>query len=186
MAMRIIETGLKEVLLVEPELHEDSRGLFYELYHQDKYAKIGIADRFVQDNVAQSKRDVLRGLHYQLRYPQGKLVMAIQGTVFDVAVDIRRGSPSFGQWCGFELSAANKRQLYIPPGFAHGYCVLTDTATVVYKCSRFFAAEDDHGIIWNDPTINIAWPIVAPVLSAKDRALKTLAESQAAVPEYKA
>jgi dTDP-4-dehydrorhamnose 3,5-epimerase len=184
--MRVIETGLKEVVLVEPERHEDSRGLFYELYHQDKYTKIGIPDTFVQDNVAQSKRDVLRGLHYQLRYPQGKLVMAVQGTVFDVAVDIRRGSPSFGQWCGFELSAANMRQLYIPPGFAHGYCVLTDTATVVYKCSRFYAPDDDHGIIWNDPTINITWPIVTPVLSAKDRALKTLAESQATVPEYKA
>ena len=184
--MRIIETALKEVVLVEPELHEDPRGVFYELYHQDKYAKIGIAETFVQDNVAQSNRDVLRGLHYQLRYPQAKLVMAIQGKIYDVAVDIRRGSPSFGQWCGFELSDTNKRQLYIPPGFAHGYCVLTDTATVVYKCSRFYAPGDDRGIIWNDPTIHVTWPVITPVLSSKDRSLKTLAESESDVPEYKA
>ena len=182
--MQVTETALKEVLLIEPEVHRDARGVFSELYHADQYSKAGIAEKFVQDNLARSVRGVLRGLHYQLRDPQGKLVVALEGTVYDVAVDIRRGSPSFGQWCGIELSAENMRQLYIPPGFAHGYCVLTESATVLYKCTRFYALEDERGILWNDPILKITWPIATPVLSPKDRSYKSLGESHDQLPDY--
>jgi len=183
--MRFIETSLKGVILIEPDVLQDHRGIFLELYHLDKYAKAGIPSRFVQDNFATSARGTLRGLHYQLRQPQGKLVIAIEGAIFDVALDIRRGSPSFGQWHGVELSAESRRQLYIPPGFAHGYCVISDAAAVMYKCTDFYAPGDDRGILWNDPALNIAWPIVNPLLSRKDQSYKSLADSDMDLPAYK-
>lgn len=177
--MRFIETELKGVILVEPDVHRDLRGFFLETYHARKYADGGIEGPFVQDNYSYSVQGTLRGLHYQLRYGQGKLVTVLEGMVYDVAVDIRRGSPTFGKWLGIELSAENKRQLYIPPGFAHGFCVLSERAGFAYKCTRFYTPEDERGIIWNDPTIQITWPIREPLLSAKDRSYKCLAELSA-------
>ncbi len=180
--MRIIDTPLQGIILIEPDLHVDPRGSFLELYHTDKYAKAGLPSRFVQDNFSQSVHGVLRGLHYQRRHPQGKLVMAVEGKIFDVAVDIRQDSSSVGQWYGIELSADNKRQLYIPPGFAHGYCVLSKTASVMYKCTDFYFPDDEGGIIWNDPEIDIAWPITTPLLSPKDQRHATLAQSGLPLP----
>jgi dTDP-4-dehydrorhamnose 3,5-epimerase len=175
--MRFIDTPLEGIIVIEPDVYEDARGFFMELYHTDKYAKVGLPSRFVQDNFAKSVYGALRGLHYQRRHPQGKLVTAMEGTIFDVAVDIRQESPSFGQWYGVELSAENKRQVYIPPGFAHGYCVLSKTASVVYKCTDFYVPDDERGIIWNDPGVNVSWPISAPLLSSKDQLYGTLAQS---------
>jgi dTDP-4-dehydrorhamnose 3,5-epimerase len=175
--MRAIDTPLQGIILIEPDVHEDHRGYFLELYHMDRYAQAGLPSRFVQDNFARSVRGALRGLHYQRRRPQGKLVMAVEGTIFDVAVDIRRGSASFGRWYGVELSAENKRQVYISPGFAHGYCVLSETASIMYKCTDFYIPDDERGIIWNDPEVNVSWPISAPLLSAKDQLYGTLAQS---------
>lgn len=182
--MRFLETELKGVILIEPDVFSDSRGYFLETYHEKKYTAGGIRGPFVQDNFSKSVRGTLRGLHYQLKETQGKLVTVIEGTVFDVAVDIRRGSPTFGQWVGLELSAENKRQLYIPPGLAHGFCVLSDTAGVAYKCTRFYSHQDERGIIWNDRTIGIRWPIADPLLSPKDRAYKPLAEMTDELPLY--
>ncbi len=174
--MRFIETELKEVILVEPAVFHDPRGWFFETYHARKYAQGRIHGPFVQDNYSHSVHGTLRGLHYQLKHGQGKLVTVVEGTVFDVAVDIRRGSPTFGNWLGIELSAQNKRQLYIPPGFAHGFCVLSETAGVIYKCTDFYAPDDEGGIVWDDRTINIHWPVAAPCLSDKDKTYPTLAE----------
>lgn len=174
--MRFIETTLKDVILVEPAVFHDTRGLFFETYHARKYAHGGIPGPFVQDNYSRSVRGTLRGLHYQLIHGQGKLVTVVEGAVFDVAVDIRRGSPTFGRWVGIELSAENKRQLYVPQGFAHGFCVLSETAGVAYKCTDFYTPEDEGGIVWNDRAINIHWPVATPRLSAKDEAYPTLAE----------
>jgi len=182
--MKYIDTPLPGVILIEPDVHEDRRGYFIELYHLDRYAKAGLHARFVQDNFARSVHATLRGLHYQRRHPQGKLVMVTEGTVFDVAVDVRRGSPSLGKWYGVELSAENKRQLYVPPGFAHGYCVVSETAAVMYKCTDFYVPEDGRGIIWNDPALGISWPVATPLLSAKDQSFATLAESGTELPTY--
>jgi dTDP-4-dehydrorhamnose 3,5-epimerase len=176
--MRFLETPLEGLILIEPDVHEDQRGYFLELYHADKYAKAGLPSQFVQDNFAKSVHRALRGLHYQRRHPQGKLVTALEGKIFDVAVDIRQGSPSFGKWYGVELSTENKRQVYIPPGFAHGYCVLSETASVMYKCTELYVPDDEGGIIWNDPGIDIVWPITAPLLSSKDQLHATLAQSE--------
>ena len=174
--MRIHDTRLKGVWLIEPDVFEDRRGFFLETYHQRKYAEAGIAGPFVQDNWSHSVRGTLRGLHYQRLHGQGKLVFAVEGEVFDVAVDIRHGSETFGQWYGVELSAANKRQLYIPPGFAHGFCVLSETASFVYKCTEFYVPADEGGVLWNDPQITISWPIREPLLSAKDQGYRPLSE----------
>lgn len=182
--MRFIETELRGVILVEPDVFQDRRGHFLETYHEKKYAGAGIPGPFVQDNFSRSVRGTLRGLHYQLKHAQGKLVMAVEGAVFDVSVDIRNGSPTFGKWVGLELSAENKRQLYIPPGFAHGFCVLSDVASVVYKCTNFYASEDERGIIWNDRTLGIRWPVQHPLLSSKDEAYKTLADMASELPVY--
>ena len=182
--MKCIDTPLPGIMLIEPDVHEDRRGYFIELYHQDRYAKAGLHARFVQDNFSRSVHTTLRGLHYQRRHPQGKLVMVMEGTVFDVAVDVRRGSPSLGKWYGVELSAENKRQLYVPPGFAHGYCVVSETAAVMYKCTDFYVPEDERGIIWNDPALGISWPVATPLLSAKDQSFATLAESGTELPTY--
>ncbi len=166
--MKTTATTLPGVLLIEPELFEDDRGSFFESYQQLRYQQAGITAAFVQDNVSLSRRDVLRGLHLQTANPQGKLVFALTGSIFDVAVDLRRGSPCFSRWLGVELSAANRRQLYIPPGFAHGFCVTSDAALVCYKCTDIYNPGAEFTIIWNDPTVQIAWPVATPVLSAKD------------------
>jgi dTDP-4-dehydrorhamnose 3,5-epimerase len=182
--MRFYEGGLKGLIIVEPDVFSDARGFFFETYHAQKYREGGIAEIFVQDNISRSVRGTLRGLHYQLEHAQGKLVAVVDGTVFDVAVDIRKGSPSFGKWFGIELSAANKRQMYIPPGFAHGFCVLSETASMTYKCTDFYSPRDERGIIWNDPTIAIAWPVTQPLLSPKDQAYKSLKDMEAELPSY--
>jgi len=182
--VRFIETELRGVILVEPDVFQDRRGHFLETYHEKKYAEAGIPGPFVQDNFSRSVRGTLRGLHYQLRHAQGKLVMVVEGAVFDVSVDIRNGSPTFGKWVGLELSAENIRQLYIPPGFAHGFCVISDVASVVYKCTNFYVPEDERGIIWNDRTLGIRWPVQHPLLSLKDEAYKTLADMAGELPLY--
>ena len=183
--MNVAPTDLPGVIVLEPRVFEDRRGFFFESYHAERYARAGLPERFVQDNHSRSIPGTLRGLHYQLRHPQGKLVRVIVGSVFDVAVDIRRGSPSFGRWVGVELSAANKRQLYIPPGFAHGYCVPRQESELEYKCTDYYAPEDERGLAWNDPTIAIAWPLTAPpLISDKDKALPRLTDDRADLPTF--
>ncbi|NTV41839.1 MAG: dTDP-4-dehydrorhamnose 3,5-epimerase [Syntrophobacteraceae bacterium] len=172
--MKITETNLPGVLLIEPRLFTDNRGLFLETYHAERYLAHHIGSRFVQDNLSFSERGVLRGLHYQLGKPQGKLVMALQGEVYDVAVDIRRGSPTFGRWVGTVLSSKDYRQIYIPEGFAHGFCVLSETASVLYKCTDFYAPAEERGLRWDDPRLAIDWPVPDPVLSEKDGVYPTL------------
>ena len=174
--MRRIETELPGVVLLEPRVHGDHRGFFLESYNQRTFAELGIHHRFVQDNHSRSVRGVLRGLHYQLRQPQAKLVRVTRGLVFDVAVDIRRGSPHFGRWTAAELSEDNRRMLFAPEGFAHGFLVLSEVAEFQYKCSDFYDPADERGIAWNDPTIAIAWPLggLEPILSGRDLGWGTL------------
>lgn len=172
--MTFVPTDLPGVVLIEPQVFEDSRGFFMETYHRAKFEEAGIAEAFVQDNHSRSVRGVLRGLHFQTGRPQGKLVRAVRGAVFDVAVDIRRGSPTFGHWCGFELSAENRRMVYVPPGFAHGFCTLSAEADFLYKCTDLYAPERDRGIRWDDPDVGVKWPIGAPLLSVKDAGLPLL------------
>ncbi len=181
--MNVVPTQLTGVVIIEPRVFTDPRGFFLESYHADRYGRAGIP-AFVQDNHSCSARGTIRGLHYQLLRPQGKLLRAIRGTVFDVAVDIRRGSPDFGRWIGVELSAENKRQLFVPAGFAHGYCVTSDIAEVEYKCTDFYAPDDEHGVVWNDPTVNVAWPIEQPILSTKDRELPRLSLDRDDLPQF--
>jgi dTDP-4-dehydrorhamnose 3,5-epimerase len=157
-------------------VYGDARGFFMETWHQQRYAAAGLPASFVQDNLSWSKKGTLRGLHFQHPYAQGKLVFVLQGEVFDVAVDIRNGSPTFGQWVGVTLSADNKRQLYIPAGFAHGFCVTSETALFAYKCTDFYQPQAEGGIIWDDPELGIEWPIDTPLLSAKDRTYPRLTE----------
>jgi len=182
--MKITPTRLVDVLLVEPDVYGDARGFFLESWHREKYAEQGLDVDFVQDNHSRSAKGVLRGLHYQLQQPQGKLVRVVTGTVFDVAVDIRKGSPTFGQWVGAELSEDNQHQLYVPPGFAHGFCVLSDSADFLYKCTDYYAPQDEHGISWNDPAIGIGWPGEHFVLSDKDAGNRPLAEMHDVLPDY--
>jgi dTDP-4-dehydrorhamnose 3,5-epimerase len=172
--MKIIPTTIPEVIVLEPPVFYDSRGYFLETYQQQQYAEAGIFKSFVQDNQSYSTKNVLRGLHFQLRHPQAKVVRVTQGEVFDVAVDIRRNSPTFGKWHGEILSAANKKQMYIPENFAHGFCVLSNGAEFLYKCTDFYIPGDEVGLIWNDPQIDIQWPIQEPILSEKDAALPNL------------
>jgi dTDP-4-dehydrorhamnose 3,5-epimerase len=174
--VRFLPRTIPEVILVEPQVWRDQRGFFLETYHQGKFQDGGLPGTFVQDNHSYSVRGTLRGLHAQLRRPQGKLVRAVQGEVFDVAVDIRPGSPTFGRWVGEILSGENLRQLYVPPGFAHGFCVLSETAHVLYKCTDLYNREDEIGIAWNDPEIGIEWPVEDPLLSPRDLAAPKLAE----------
>lgn len=174
--MQVHETALPGVLLVEPRVHRDHRGFFLETYHRSRYAEHGIDATFVQDNHSRSEGPILRGLHAQGRRPQGKLVRAVEGTIFDVAVDIRVGSPTFGRWVGYELSAENFHQLWVPPGFAHGFCLVSESAQVEYKCTDLYAPDDELTVLWNDPEIGVEWPVDEPILSAKDRAAPTLAE----------
>lgn len=172
--MNVIETNLPGVLIIEPKIFGDARGFFQETWHQGKYESIGIREEFSQDNLSFSTRGVLRGLHYQQPKSQGKLVSVVHGEVFDVAVDIRVGSPAFGQWTGVVLSGENHRQLWIPPGFAHGFCVLTDITYFTYKCSEIYTPQAEGGIIWNDPDIGIDWPLKDIVLSDKDQVYSRL------------
>jgi dTDP-4-dehydrorhamnose 3,5-epimerase len=174
--MRIVESPLPGVLLVEPDVFRDARGFFLETYNERAFAQAGLAVRFVQDNHSRSVRGTLRGLHAQRRRPQGKLVRAVRGSIYDVAVDIRPGSATFGKWTASTLTAEDFRQMYVPPGFAHGFCVLTDAAEVEYKCTDFYDRSDEIGVRWNDPDLAIDWPVAEPILSAKDAALPTLAQ----------
>jgi dTDP-4-dehydrorhamnose 3,5-epimerase len=178
--MKIVETALPEVLLLEPRVFGDARGFFLESWNQQTFATAGLDLDFVQDNHSRSSRGVLRGLHYQLHNPQGKLVRVTRGAVFDVAVDIRRSSPHFGQWTGHELSEENHNMLWIPPGFAHGFQVLSDTADFLYKCTSLYDPPSDRGISWDDPEIGIKWRDVGgqPSLSAKDAAAPRLAAAE--------
>ncbi len=182
--MHVIPTALAGVLVLEPRVFGDDRGFFMESYNRRSFAQAtGLDIDFVQDNHSRSRRGVLRGLHYQLRQPQGKLVRVTHGAVFDVAVDIRRGSPTFGRWVGVELSADNHRQLWVPPGLAHGFVVLSDSADFLYKTTDYYAPEHERSIAWDDPAIGIDWPlaahgITAPLLSAKDRAGQPLSRAE--------
>lgn len=167
--MKLISTSLPGCVLVEPAVFGDERGFFFETWNAERYAEHGLPDSFVQSNVSSSARGVLRGLHYQWPRPQGKLVTVLQGEVYDVAVDIRQGSPTFGRWEAFILSGENRRQLWIPPGFAHGFAVLSDTALFSYLCTDVYVKEADAAIRWNDAELAVDWPISAPSLSAKDQ-----------------
>jgi len=174
--MRFTPTDLPGVILVEPDVYGDNRGFFLETYHQQKYADGGIPGPFVQDNHSRSVRGTLRGLHAQVGRPQGKLVRAVAGEMFDVAVDIRPHSPSFGRWVGFVLSGENFHQLYVPPGFAHGFCVLSERVDVEYKCTDFYDQAAEIAVAWNDPEIGIRWPVSQPTLSPKDARAPRLRE----------
>ena len=178
--MEVIATALPEVKLVVPKVFGDQRGFFFESFNARKFVELtGVTDPFVQDNHSRSMRGVLRGLHYQIRQSQGKLVRAIAGEIFDVAVDIRRGSPTFGKWVGEYLSAENQRQLWVPVGFAHGFVVVSESAEVLYKTTDYWAPEHERSIQWNDPTIGVEWPEVGePILSAKDREGKPFLEAE--------
>jgi dTDP-4-dehydrorhamnose 3,5-epimerase len=165
----VAPTDHPEVLLIEPDVFADARGFFMETFHAQKYAAAGLPTGFVQDNHSRSAAGVLRGLHYQLEHPQGKLIRVATGSVFDVAVDIRTGSPRFGQWVGVELSGQNHRQLYVPPGFAHGFCVLSEQADFLYKCTDLYVPGDEYGIAWDDPDLAIDWPAMDYLLSDKDK-----------------
>jgi dTDP-4-dehydrorhamnose 3,5-epimerase len=174
--MKINKTPIDGILVIEPDVFKDERGFFLETFHAQKYMDLGIEDNFVQDNMSFSSKGILRGLHFQHRNPQAKLVQVLLGEVFDVAVDIRRDSPTFGKWFGIMLSQENLLQMYIPEGFAHGYCVVSKTALFAYKCSNFYSPADEGGLLWSDPDIEIKWPISNPVLSAKDSQLPCLSE----------
>jgi dTDP-4-dehydrorhamnose 3,5-epimerase len=182
--MKFTPTSLPEVILIEPDVYRDPRGFFLETYHQRKYAENGIAGPLVQDNHSFSRRGALRGLHAQKQRPQGKLVRAVEGEMFDVAVDIRRGSPTFARWYGAVLSGENFCQLWIPPGFAHGFCVLSETVHVEYKCTDFYDAADELAVAWDDPAIGVAWPLRDPVLSAKDQKARRLADQMDRLPVF--
>jgi dTDP-4-dehydrorhamnose 3,5-epimerase len=174
--MKVIETGLPGCVVLEPQVFGDERGFFYESFNRDKLAAIGLPSGFVQGNVSRSVRGVLRGLHYQWPKPQGKLVSVLEGEVWDVAVDVRRGSPTFGQWTAVVLDAENKRHFWIPEGFAHGFVTLSDTALFNYVCTDTYDSDADAGIRWNDATLAIDWPVASPLLSGKDAKLPFLAD----------
>lgn len=177
--MQMIATRLPDVLLLEPKVFGDPRGFFMESWNRQTFADLGLDLDFVQDNHSRSARGVLRGLHYQLNQPQGKLVRVTSGVVFDVAVDLRRSSPQFGQWTGHELSADNQRMLWVPPGFGHGFLVLSDSADFLYKTTAYYAPQWDRGIRWDDPEIGVQWPLaLAPTLSSKDQVLPLLRDAE--------
>jgi dTDP-4-dehydrorhamnose 3,5-epimerase len=185
--VKVTETELPAVLVIEPDAFGDSRGWFLETWSQQRYAEAGTNGNFLQDNVSFSQKGVLRGLHFQNPKAQDKLVQVLSGEVFDVAVDIRVGSPTFGQWVGQRLSAENHKQMYIPAGFAHGFCVLSDSAIFSYKCSDYYSSSAEMGIIWNDPDIGIGWPVDEPTLSKKDTLLPRLKDiAVEKLPRYEA
>ena len=183
--MRVVPTELPEILIVEPHVIPDGRGFFLETYHADRYREHGISASFVQDNHSRSVARTLRGLHLQLRHTQGKLIRVIEGEIFDVAVDVRRGSPTFGRWVGVTLSAGNFKQCYVPPGFAHGFCVVSPIAQVEYKCTDRYDKASEIGIAWNDPALGITWPVADPILSPRDSRHPRLADVPE-LPPYRA
>ena len=174
--MKFVPSELREVIVIEPDVLQDRRGFFLETYHVEKYRAGGIADAFVQDNHSRSAGGTIRGLHLQLQHPQGKLIRVIEGEIFDVAVDVRRGSPAFGKWVGVTLSASNFKQCFIPKGFAHGFAVVSDVAQVEYKCTDVYDPSSEIGIAWDDPAIGIVWPVSSPILSDRDRRHPRLAD----------
>jgi dTDP-4-dehydrorhamnose 3,5-epimerase len=170
---------LAGLVVLEPRVFADDRGFFQELFHRGRFAQAGLDFEFVQDNLSRSHAGVVRGLHYQIEQPQGKLVRAMRGEIFDVAVDMRRSSPTYGQWEGFRLSDTNQLAVYIPPGFAHGFSVLSDSADVLYKCTALYAPEHERTLLWNDPTVNVDWPLAKPaIVSGKDLAGKPFGEAE--------
>ncbi len=185
--MKVHPGTLDGLLLIEPDVHGDDRGFFTETWQRQRYAECGVTRQFAQDNLSRSVKNTLRGLHFQIRHPQAKLVQVLSGEIFDVAVDIRPDSHTFGQWEGFVLSGKTLHQLFIPEGFAHGFCVLSETALFSYKCSAFYAPRDEGGLLWSDPAVGIDWPVSHPLLSDKDRrypCLKDLGPHQ--LPQIKA
>ncbi len=179
--MIIYSTAIPQVTLIEPQLFEDPRGFFLEAYQATKFAQAGITAQYVQDNHSGSRQGVLRGLHYQIHQPQGKLVRVIAGEIYDVAVDLRRASPTFGKWIGHQLSAENRLQIWVPPGFAHGFYVLSEWAEVIYKTTDYYAPQFERTLLWNDPAISIEWPLLAdqaPILSVKDAQGKPLSDAE--------
>lgn len=182
--MKVETTKLPGVLIIDPVVHRDPRGFFVERYQANTYSEHTLPREFVQDNQSRSSRGTLRGLHLQLSQPQGKLVYVLEGSIFDVAVDVRVGSPSFGQWVGIELTSDNFRQLYIPPGFAHGFCATSDRADVLYKCTNYYLPGDEITVLWNDPDIAIQWPVSNPLLSQKDTHALQLKHVMGRLPRY--
>ena len=174
--MRVEPSTLPGVLVIEPDVHEDGRGFFLETYHADRYREHGIAGPFVQDNHSRSIGGTVRGLHLQVRRPQGKLIRVIEGEIFDVAVDVRSGSPTFGRWAAFTLSGSNGRQLYVPAGFAHGYQTVSDVSVVMYKCTNFYSPDDERAVRWDDEDLAIPWPVRDTLVSARDGAARRLRE----------
>ena len=183
--MNVVPTELPGVLVVESRVFRDDRGYFLEIWNGERYGPLGLPDRFVQDNLSQSSRGVLRGLHYQFPEPQGKLITVLEGEIYDVAVDIRAGSPTFGRWVGITLVAGEGRQIYVPEGFAHGFAVMGESALVLYQCTSVYAPQFEGTIRWDDPELGISWPIRGPVLSPKDRDAKLLKEIEPGrLPSY--
>jgi dTDP-4-dehydrorhamnose 3,5-epimerase len=182
--VRFVPATIPGVVIIEPDVYRDPRGFFLETYHEAKYREAGVHGPFVQDNHSRSVAGTLRGLHLQPQHPQGKLVRVIEGEIFDVAVDVRRGSPTFGQWVGVTLSSENFRQCYLPPGFAHGFAVVSPTAQVEYKCTDIYDPKSELGIAWNDPSIAIQWPIAEPFLSERDTRHLPLAAVMAQLPVF--
>lgn len=182
--MKVFPTDLDGVLVIEPQVHRDDRGFFAETYHAARYAAAGVDATFVQDNHSRSVQGTLRGLHAQLQRPQAKLLRVLRGRIFDVVVDVRVGSPTFKRWISVELSDENFRQIFVPIGFAHGFCVLSDVAEVEYKCSDVYQAGDELGLAWNDPEVGVEWPVGEPLLSSKDREGKPLSRLLDRLPRY--
>jgi dTDP-4-dehydrorhamnose 3,5-epimerase len=182
--VRVVPTDLPGAIIVEPDVHVDGRGFFLETYHATKYAAVGIHGPFVQDNHSRSVHSTLRGLHLQIARPQAKLLRVIEGEIYDVAVDVRRGSPTFGRWVGVTLSADSHRQFFVPAGFAHGFSVISETAQVEYKCTDLYDAESEIGIAWDDPELGIRWPLRQPLLSDRDRSNPRLSAVRERLPLY--
>lgn len=182
--MRKTPSSLPEVLLIDLDVFADERGHLVEVFNEKRFAEHGLPTTFRQDNLSRSLRGVIRGLHYQLQHPQGKLISCIRGRIFDIAVDIRMGSPTFGKWVGVELSEDERQLVWIPPGFAHGYCTLSEIAEIQYKCTDLYAPRDERGILWSDPDLAIAWPSEHPILSKRDRDLPTLRAALRDLPQY--
>ena len=182
--MKFTPTRLTNVIVVEPDLFQDERGFFLETFSRDKYARGGITGEFLQDNQSRSTRNTIRGLHAQRQHPQGKLVRVVTGSIIDIVVDIRRGSPSYLKWIAVELSAANFRQIYVPPGFAHGICITSEFADIEYKCTDYYDPSDELRIAWNDPSIGVEWPVEAPLLSPRDCEAATIADQIELLPLY--
>lgn len=182
-ALEVRETELPGVLVVTPRVFRDERGFFLESFNEAAFGDAGLPTRFVQDNHSRSAKGVLRGLHYQLRHPQGKLVRVVRGRIFDVAVDIRRGSPTFGKWVGVTLDDSETSALWVPHGFAHGFCALSDDVDVTYKCTDFYAPSDERGVLWNDPLLRIEWPVKNPIVNAKDQSYPPLQSDSVDLPE---